>query len=63
MVRTCKQIFAILQARVGNALGNAGVPMASNIAGMASKLGYGRRRGAGLNLAGAGIAAVEDAAV
>ena len=33
-----------LVSRIGSVLGTAGVPYASNIAGVASKLGYGRRR-------------------
>ena len=41
---------------IGNALGSIGVPMASNIAGVAGKLGYGRkRRGGALRLAGMGL--------
>ena len=46
-----------LVSRVGSALGRAGVPYAGQIAGIAGKLGYGRRsvrrhRGGSLRLAG-----------
>ena len=44
-----------LVSSVGNALGAAGIPLAGKIAGVASSLGYGRRRrGGALRLAGAG---------
>jgi hypothetical protein len=47
-----------LVSSVGNALGSAGVPFASQIGSLAGKLGYGRRHrrrmGAGIRLAGAG---------
>ena len=42
-----------LVSSIGSALGQAGVPYASDVAGVASSLGYGRRRhGKGLGLAG-----------
>ena len=42
-----------LISTVGNALGSVGVPYASKIAGVAGRLGYGRRRmGSGIRLAG-----------
>lgn len=42
-----------LVSTVGNALGAAGIPYADKIAGVASSLGYGRRRrGGALRLAG-----------
>ena len=44
-----------LVSSVGNALGAAGIPLAGKIAGVASSLGYDRRRrGGALRLAGAG---------
>jgi hypothetical protein len=45
-----------LVSTVGSALGAAGIPYADKIAGVASSLGYGRRRrrGGALRLAGAG---------
>ena len=44
-----------LVSTVGNALGSAGVPFASQIGSVAGSLGYGRRRrGKGLGLAGMG---------
>ena len=44
-----------LVSTVGSALGAAGIPYAAKIAGVASSLGYGRRRrGGALRLAGAG---------
>ena len=43
-----------LVSGVGSALGARGVPYASQIGSVAGSLGYGRRRGYGLRLAGAG---------
>ena len=44
-----------LVSTVGNALGAAGIPFASQIGSVAGSLGYGRRRrGGALRLAGAG---------
>ena len=43
-----------LVSTVGSALGAAAVPFASQIGSVANRLGYGRKRGSGLNLAGAG---------
>ena len=43
-----------LVSGVGSALGAMGVPYASQIGSVAGSLGYGRRRGYGLRLAGAG---------
>ena len=44
-----------LVSTVGSALGAAGLPFASQIGSVAGRLGYGRKRGYGLNLAGAGM--------
>ena len=44
-----------LVSTVGNALGAAGVPLAGQIGSVASRFGYGRKRGRGLRLAGRGI--------
>lgn len=41
-------------SKVGRALGDSGIPYASKIGDIAGKLGYGRRRGGALRLAGAG---------
>lgn len=44
-----------LISSVGNALGAAGVPYASQIGNFAGAAGYGRRRGRGVGLAGGGL--------
>ena len=41
-----------LVSGVGSALGSIGVPYANQISGVANSLGYGRKRGSGLRLAG-----------
>ena len=44
-----------LVSTVGNAVSSAGVPYAGAVANVASRFGYGRKRGRGLRLAGRGI--------
>ena len=44
-----------LVSTVGNALSSAGVPYAGAVTSVASRFGYGRRRGRGLRLAGSEI--------
>ena len=44
-----------LVSTVGNALSSAGVPYAGAVANVASRFGYGRKRGRGLRLSGSGI--------